>query len=111
MLGPAIEVMKIIKPHADALRNETDALLMLRVLIKNIQETNPANSLRLASLMFGVSIDYLMDEFGEADQAGSKLVNALVKGFSVNSLPDLVNAGALIGLLDEGWSQDAERTN
>jgi hypothetical protein len=103
-IGRAIEVIKVLGPYVENLRKETEPLHMLQTLVADIQERNPADSMRLLALMFGVPIDSLMEKFGDPAKAGSLLLKALIQGFAANPLPDLVNAGTMFGLLEEGWT-------
>jgi hypothetical protein len=110
-IGSAIEAIKIIEPYVGSMRKETEAGKMLKALLKAIQDRNPPDSLRLVSLMHGMKLEDIMESFGDPKGAGPLLLEALIRGFNANPLPDLVNAGALLGLIKEGWTEDAGRTN
>ncbi len=103
-IGRAIEVIKTLDPYVEKLINETDPLIMLGDLIDGIQEINPTDSLRLVALMFGMSIDDVVDTYGDPEKSGSMLLKSLTEGFAANPLPDLINTGVMFGILQEGWT-------
>ncbi len=109
-IGPAIEAMKILRPYVEYIRDERDPMNLVRILIEKIQETVPSDSVRLVSLMYGISPMEVIDRVKDSEKRGSAFYNLLVEGFIANPLPDLVNAGRMIGLMEEGWT-DASRTN
>lgn len=109
-LGAAIEAMKIIQPYVSDIRGETDPLELMRVLVNKIQERQPSDSVRLVSLMYGLSPVEVIDKVKNSENRGSIFYKILVEGFMANPLPDLVNAGHMIGLMEEEWI-DASRTD
>ena len=110
-IGQAVEVVKILKPYTDKLRKKTDALQMLKTLMDEVQEINPVDSMRMVALMYRTPVASLMEKFGDPEKSGPLLLRALIQGFAVNPLPDLVNMGTMFGLLEEGWTRNAGPTD
>lgn len=101
-IGAAIEAMKIIAPYVKHIKKETDSLNLIRVLVNQMQERQPTDSVRLVSLMFGITLEEVVNMLKDSKRGG--LLRALVEGFTANPLPDLVNAGNMIGLIEERWT-------
>ncbi len=100
----AIEAMKILRHYVDDIREEKDPLSLMRLLVGAIQKRQPSDSIRLASLMYGISPDEVMKKVEGAENQASAFYKILVEGFIANPIPDLVNAGYVIGLMEEGWN-------
>ena len=103
-LGAAVEAMKIIRPYVADIRGQTDPMELIRILLSRIQETQPSDSIRLVSLMYGISPEEVIDKVKDYKNRGSMFYKILVEGFTANPLPDLVNAGYMVGLIEEGWT-------
>lgn len=101
-ISDAIEVMKIVAPHAQFLMDHGDTGPSLMIaLIDIFEKTTPTNSFRLISLMHHKPVDEVtkdMINFG-----GEGLVAALSSGFAANPLPDLINGAAVLGLCEQRW--------
>ncbi len=100
----AIECMKILKHYAPDIRHEKDPMTLVKVLINAIRDRQPADVVRLVSLMYGISPEEVVEKVNAAEDRGSMFYRILVEGFIANPLPDLVNAGYMIGLMEEGWT-------
>ncbi len=109
-IGPAIEAMKILRHYVADIREETDPMSFVRLLVAAIQERQPSDSIRLVSLMYGISPDEVMKKVEGAKNPAGAFYRILVEGFIANPIPDLVNAGHMIGIMEEGWN-DARRSN
>ncbi len=103
-IGPAIETMKILRHYVSDIKGETDPMTLVRILISKIQERQPSDSLRLVSLTHGIPAQELMDKVKGSREKGSVFYRLLVEGFTANPLPDLINAGYMLGNIDEGWT-------
>jgi len=101
-INDAIEVMKIVAPHAQYLINHGDTgPSLILALIDVLESSKPTDSFKLISLMHNKSVDEVtkdMINFG-----GEGLVSALSSGFAANPLPDMINGAAVIGLCDQRW--------
>ncbi len=103
-IGPAIETMKILRHYSLSIREETDPMTLVLVLVREIQERQPSDLVRLASLMYGISPTEVMRKTEGADNPASAFYRILVEGFVANPLPDLINAGHIIGIIEQPWS-------
>ena len=106
----AIEAMKILQPYAKDIKGEADPMMVVGILIEKIQQRAPSDSVRLVSLMYGLTPMEVIDKVRNSEKRGVTFYKVLVEGFMVNPLPDLINAGHMIGLIEEEWT-DASRTN
>lgn len=100
-LGPAIEVMKLLAPYAPAMLFQKTVGDAIRKLLQAAQTDDPVDILRILALMNRKHLDEIAVEF--ENKAGADLVAALAVGFEANSLPDLINASALLGLTKVRW--------
>jgi hypothetical protein len=103
-MGPAIETMKILRHYSVSIRQETDPMTLVLILVREIQERQPSDLVRLASLMHRISPDEVMEKVKGADDQASTFYRILVEGFIANPLPDLINTGYMIGIIEQGWS-------
>lgn len=105
----AIETMKILRHYTSSIKEETDPMSFMRLLIVAIQERQPSDSIRLVSLMYGISPAEVMKKVEGAENPASAFYRILVEGFIANPIPDLINAGYLIGIMEEGWNDARSR--
>jgi hypothetical protein len=98
----AMECAKIFIPRADALRGAKDGIDLLQRIYDRFSAENPVDLLRAVSLMEHASLDATVEKYRVL--GGENLLNALAEHFQANPLPDLIQAAAVIGLADEGWS-------
>ncbi len=106
----AIEAMKILQHYAEDIKDERDPMSLVRILIEKIQEKTPSDSVRLVSLMYGLTPMEVIDKVKFSKKRGGTFYKVLVEGFTANPLPDLINAGHMIGLIKEEWT-DARRAD
>lgn len=106
---PAIEVMKIISRYTEFIREEEEAISLIRTLLIKINEINPTDSLSLIAFMHGTKIEEVAEMLGSAKDLS--VSRALGEGFRSNPLPDLVNAAALLGISDLTWETESGRTD
>lgn len=98
----AIEVIKILSQYSEEIiATEQESLKVTRSLVRQIKEKNPIDIFRLISLMHHLDIEKVADDLKEDD--GTMTIVAMSQGFSVNGLPDLINAGAIFGLSNVRW--------
>jgi hypothetical protein len=104
-IGTAIEVMKILRPHVDELVEAKDGPDLIVVLSKGFARDNTAENIgRLIALMEGKTFDEISERF-KKHPTGGQAYEDLVRGFSLNPIPDLIDAGFVLGILDRGWSK------
>ncbi len=103
-IGPAIECLKILRHYSDDIKQEKDPMTLVKVLINKIRERQPSDVMRLASLMYGISPEKMMAQIEDTEDRGSTFYRILVEGFIANPLPDLMNAGWMLGIMEEGWT-------
>ena len=60
--------------------------------------------------MYGISPMEVIEKVKNSKKRGGTFYKVLVEGFIANPLPDLINAGHMIGLIEEEWT-DASRTD
>ena len=99
----AVELIKIIKPYKDVLNNSSkfDGLKMVTNLIHVMAEDNPTLVTRMMALLYGKELGDIVEEL--KDKSGLEVAAILTKGFVVNPIPDLIESGFALGLLDQGW--------
>jgi hypothetical protein len=103
-IGPAIEVIKILRPYIDELAKAEDGPGLISVLSKGFAKDNTEENIgRLLALMEGKHFDDISERF-KKNPTGAQAFIDLANGFSVNPIPDLIDAGFALGILDRGWS-------
>lgn len=98
----AVEVMKIIGPHADEFAESTKPITIMRRMIDAVKSETPIQVMRLLALMEHKSIEDLSEEM--QDSSGADLVERLIAGFMVNDLTNLVNAAFYLGIATKRWT-------
>ena len=102
-IGTAIEVIKILKPHVDELVDAKDGADLIAILSRGFaREKTDENIGRLLALMEGKKFEEISERIAENPEVRIVFTN-LADGFSVNPIPDLIDAGLALGLLDRGW--------
>jgi len=106
-IGAAIEVIKILKPYVDELVEAEDGPAMINILSNGFaRDKTDENIGRLLALMEGKKFDEVAERIAENPEVSIVFMN-LVEAFSVNPIPDLIDAGLAMGLLDRGWNDAA----
>lgn len=98
----AVEVMKIIGPHANEFAQDTKPITIMRNMISAIKSDTPIQVMRLLALMEHKSIEDLAEEMQES--TGADLVERLIAAFLVNDLTNLVNAAFYLGIATKRWT-------
>ena len=97
----AVEVMKIIGPHAQQFTETTEPLKIMHSMIDEIKADTPIQVMRLLALMEHKSVEDLAEEMQES--TGVDLLERLSAGFRRNDLVNLVNAAFYLGIASERW--------
>lgn len=101
-INDAIEVMKILAPHAQYLMEHGDTGPSLMIaLIDVLEKTTPTDSFKLISLMHHRTVEEVTKDI--INFGGEGLVAALSSGFAANPMPDLINGAAILGLCEQRW--------
>lgn len=101
-IGTAIEVMKILTPHTEALKEARHGISLIGILVGEFKKTDTTeNILRILSLVYKMPVDEIVKLLGGA--SGEDVTTMLSNGFAVNSIPDLVNASFVLRLSETGW--------
>ena len=107
-LREAIEVMKIVGPHAALLRNAPDNLVLIKRLWDTVSADSPVHLLRLLALMEHKEVEKIADEYeasrGPEGVDAKGFILRLAEGFGRNPLNLLVNAAFQLGMTETGWS-------
>lgn len=99
----AIEVIKILEPHVNDLIEVEDGIEIIGVLSSGFERDKTQENIgRLIALMTHRSYDEVTAEYRKTRSVENAFYD-LVRCFSANPIPDLINAGYVIGLLDKGW--------
>ncbi|NGX44864.1 MAG: hypothetical protein K940chlam2_00004 [Chlamydiae bacterium] len=103
-IGAAIEVIKILKPYVDELVEAEDGPALISILSKGFaRDKTDENIGRLLALMEGKSFKEISERLAENPEVSIVFMN-LAEAFSVNPIPDLIDAGLAMGLLNRGWT-------
>lgn len=104
-LPAAIEVMKILKPYAEEMSQSTTDIGVIRALMRGLRDKNEEENLgRLVALMEGISFDEVAVRYRE--RSPQRPFVDLVKCFRANPIPDLINGGFALGLIEKPWRAD-----
>lgn len=98
----AIEAAKIIAPYAADISNTKVLGEALRILMSESTKQNPVDILRLVALGYHESLEVVADYLSK--KSGVDLVALLGEIFTQNSLVDLINLSAYLGLSDVRWN-------
>lgn len=110
-INEAIEMMKIIGPHAVDIsraalnKNGAEAI---RVLLEKTREESPINFLRMMALMTHEDIEKCAETLPKLSQ--QRLFFKIAELLNINPLADLVNGAYVLGLTERGW-EDGKRTD
>lgn len=108
-LHEAVEVIKIMKPYVDDMvKQDTGAGLVSSLIEGFISDNTEENITRLIALMRASTYAKIEEKYLSNDEAAKLMLVELIECFGVNPIPDLVNAGAALGLLERGWTTEAE---
>jgi hypothetical protein len=97
----AVEVMKIIGPHAEKFTETLDSIKVMRAMIDALKDESPVHVLRLVALMEHKTLEEFAEEMYEAD--GEELIRRLAEGFNRNDLPSLVETAFHLGIATKRW--------
>lgn len=91
--------MKILAPIAQDIAEANNAARMMRIIFEYFEETDPTQTLRMASLFFHESLDTLVEVLG--DRSSEEFFSMMVDAFARNHLVDLVEAIFMLGFADK----------
>jgi hypothetical protein len=97
-----IEVMKILGPFSHEFTDTEKPLKIMRKILGVIQRESPVSALRLIALMEHKKVEAVADEMKFDD--GIDLIERLTRGFAMNDLPLMIDAGFYIGISTTRWS-------
>jgi len=98
----AIEAAKIIAPYAPELAGTKVLGEAIHVLLSSASKQNAVDILRLVALGYHESLEVVGDSLRK--KSGADLVALLGDIFIRNSLVDLINLSAYLGLSDMRWN-------
>jgi hypothetical protein len=98
-LHEAFETMFVLSPYILSFRNKEDFLGKLDDFIDAIKEKDPFDMFRLLAYMLHADAEELINEKVQ----GHEVAMALMTGFQVNSLPDLIDTAYALRIADTGW--------
>jgi hypothetical protein len=98
-LHEAFEVMFVLSPYVLSFHGKEDILGKLDSFIDAIKEKDPFDIFRLLAYMLHVDAEELINE----EVQGHEVAMALVTGFQVNSLPNLIDIAYALRIADTGW--------
>jgi hypothetical protein len=87
--------MKILAPVAQDIVEAEKAVSMVRIIFEHFEETDPTQTLRLASLFYHEPIDTLAETL--VDVSGEDFFAMMIDAFVENSLADLVETTFALG--------------
>lgn len=97
-----IEVMKILGPFSHEFTDTEKPIKVMRKILNVIQRESPVSALRLIALMEHKKVEDVAEEMKFGD--GVDLIERLTRGFGVNDLPMMIDAGFYIGISTARWS-------
>lgn len=97
-----IEVMKILGPFSHEFTDTEEPIKVMRKILGVIQRESPVSALRLIALMEHKKVEDVAEEM-KFDE-GVDLIERLTRGFAVNDLPMMIDAGFYIGISNTRWS-------
>lgn len=98
----AVEVMKIIGPHATLYTDTDKPLKILKKMLAAIQDENPIQALRLVALMEHKDVEQIAEELKDAD--GEDFINLMAEGLARNRLINLLDAAFYLGIASSRWT-------
>lgn len=87
--------MKILAPVAQDVMEAEKAVTMVRIIFEHFEETDPTQTLRLASLFYHEPVDTLAETL--VDVSGEDFFGMMIDAFVENSLADLVETIFALG--------------
>lgn len=87
--------MKVLAPIAQDILEADNAAGMMRIIFEYFEETDPTQTLRLASLFFHEKIETLVEVL--EDRPSEEFFYMMVEAFAENSLADLVETIFALG--------------
>ena len=101
-LVSALEMIKVLEPYAEKLAAAPrTGVGILRALIQATTARRPTDIMHLLALVYKKDIAEIADEL--KDMSGEEYTGVLASAFANNPLPDLINAGYLLGLTNVRW--------
>ena len=101
-LVEAVEVMFTLAPYVPSLVEQKELIDSLDVLLKEAQEQDPMDLFRLLAYMLHTDAEELILN----GASGEEVVTALASCWQENSLPDLIDAAFMLGIVSARWSDD-----
>ena len=109
-IGPAIEVMKILREHAEVMATAFGGLDMIRRLLLAFKLDNTEENVgRIVALPHGQSLDEVTARYSE-DSSAPVVFSDLVFAFQANPIPDLIDAAYALGIAKTPWGELNART-
>lgn len=87
--------MKILAPIAQDISEAENAARMMRIIYEHFEETDPTQTLRLASLFFHESLETLLEILD--GKPSEEFFFMMANAFAENSLADLVESIFALG--------------
>lgn len=87
--------MKMLAPIAQDIADADNAAGMMRIIFEHFEETDPVQTLRLASLFYHEPIETLAETL--EDKSSEEFFAMMVNAFADNSLADLIEAIYILG--------------
>lgn len=98
----AVEVMKIIGPHAHLYTDTDKPIKVLKKMLIAIRDDNPIQALRLVALMEHKPVEQIAEELKEADV--DEFIMYLVDGLARNRMVNLLDAAFYLGIASSRWT-------
>ena len=92
----AIELMKILGPHAAQFTKNRKVTKVMKALFNGVWSDAPSQALRMLALMYHKPVEEIAVEY--QDKRGVDLLNAVMEGFVVNNLVELIDAAHYLHL-------------
>jgi len=103
-INEAIEVMKILRPHAEVMATASSGLDMIRRLLVAFKlDKTEENIGRIVALAHRQSFDDVVTRYSN-DASAQTVFPDLVFAFQANPIPDLVDAAYVLGIGKAPWS-------
>lgn len=98
----AVEVMKIIGPHAHLYTDTDKPIKVLKNLLAAFRDENPTQALRLVALMEHKPVEQIAEEFKDAP--AEEFIMHLAEGLSRNRIVNLIDAAFYMGIASSRWT-------
>lgn len=103
-INEAIEVMKILRPHAANMGAASSAIDMVRRLMLAFKiENSEENVGRIVALTHHKSFDEVTEKY-RSDPNPEIVFGDLVFALQANPIPDLIDGAFALGLTDKPWN-------